>query len=173
MGIITNICHNNSEWRCEKNMLNITRSQHFQTAHVMFKFKKENRLNLCYEYDNIFIVLQSIRVFPNIRVLDEWYINIQYGFLLYLKNTFFSFTCAKSWYKRLKLMTWRPTKTEALCQFEGNNPHNKNYEAFSIVNLALVAQALGCCPDGWKTVGQSCFKVSPGPLNWFDASQVH
>ena len=42
-----------------------------------------------------------------------------------------------------------------------------------IVSILSVAGANSCPDDaGWWSAGDSCYLMSQGPLNWFDAQQV-
>ncbi len=42
---------------------------------------------------------------------------------------------------------------------------------FSLLVLLFSPGSL-CCPDLWVAVGDSCYKTSPDPMNWFQAEEV-
>ncbi len=41
----------------------------------------------------------------------------------------------------------------------------------AIVAMLSVSGALSC-DDGWIGMGDSCYKTSPDPMNWFQAEEV-
>ena len=48
---------------------------------------------------------------------------------------------------------------------------DQNMKAFTFISLAALIVQISGCPDGWLSVGSSCYRASVEKMTWYEAQE--